>query len=458
MLKFQLLCFSAHFMKAIHASVQNRRDSNSTFLGEWIRNIRLIRSLSWQHVFQNEISANVREVVKAGAKEHLIICFIFGLSFCWWMLPVGTLVLAALVLESQVELSTLFASVWLLNHLSSGMQHIPNTITKYGAASACLGRIDALLQSPNLEYKPSGRVVPSGALKAVHLSDVSVEIEKKSVLKNLNFSINFTQKTAVIGSVGSGKTTLLRILSGDLPPTHGSVWVEFENGTRADLWEKEISRYYRARIALAPQEPFLSNTTFANNISLETSTPAAEVMQAAVSLNSALLPSLSGDLCFENFSMSYRQDTPIILSGLSLRLGEGKKIGIIGRTGAGKTSIVQSVFRMVYVHEGDVTWGGVSLYDVELHHLRRQLGIVPQSPYLFEGTVRTNLDRARQYTDAELLKALASVSLALPLDAGVREGGVNYSLGERLLLCLARILVSDKKIVFMDEPTSAVCL
>ena len=99
----------------------------------------------------------------------------------------------------------------------------------------------------------------------------------------------------------------------------------------------------------------------------------------------------SGDICFENFSMSYREGLPRILDGLSLTIPKGKKVGIIGRTGAGKSSLMQSLFRMVYHEDGDIKIGGQSIYSVDVNTVRRHFGVVPQDPYLFAGTVRFNL-------------------------------------------------------------------
>jgi ABC-type multidrug transport system fused ATPase/permease subunit len=165
---------------------------------------------------------------------------------------------------------------------------------------------------------------------------------------------------------------------------------------------------------------------------------------------------LVGDLTFADFAMSYRSDTPLILDGLNLTLKAGKRTGVVGRTGAGKTSLVQSVFRMAYVHRGDILLSGRSIFEVDIRRLRKAFGIVPQQPYLFSGTVRSNLDRTRSYSDEHLRNALVQVGLRVELDGAVKEGGSNFSVGERQLLCLARILASGKEIVFMDEPTSAI--
>jgi len=165
---------------------------------------------------------------------------------------------------------------------------------------------------------------------------------------------------------------------------------------------------------------------------------------------------LSGDICFDHYTMSYRDDTANILDELSLTIPHGKKVGIIGRTGAGKSSMMQALFRMVYHQSGDIRIGNHSIFDVEVKSLRRHFGVVPQDPYLFMGTIRFNLmGELSDLSDEILLDALKTVGLDLDLDAKVLEGGKDYSVGERQLLCLARLVLLDKQYILMDEPTSS---
>lgn len=162
------------------------------------------------------------------------------------------------------------------------------------------------------------------------------------------------------------------------------------------------------------------------------------------------------DIEFARFSMSYREGTPEILRSLDLVIPAGKRVGLVGRTGAGKSSLLQALFRMVRVTGGDVTIGGASIYEQDVTKLRSLFGVVPQTPYLFQGTVRANLDRSGTASDDAVLRALAAVELSLSPESLVEEGGRNLSLGERQLLCLARVLLAEKPYVVMDEPTSAV--
>ncbi len=163
-----------------------------------------------------------------------------------------------------------------------------------------------------------------------------------------------------------------------------------------------------------------------------------------------------GELRFVDYAMSYRADTPCILEGISLAIPAGSKVGIVGRTGSGKTSLIQSLFRMVYVRKGDIVFDGVSLLHADVRRVRELFGVVPQDPYLFAGTLRSNLDPDDRLPDERLDSALRTVGLDMSLNESVSEGGRNISVGERQLLCLARVLVHDRPIILLDEPTSAV--
>lgn len=190
----------------------------------------------------------------------------------------------------------------------------------------------------------------------------------------------------------------------------------------------------------------------------ETLELAKEVCPARSPLRSSqvLREAARGDLQFHAASVCYRPELPPVLKDLDLTLPAGCRIGLVGRTGSGKTSVTQALLRMVHVLGGDITASGVSIYSFDLEAWRAQFGIVPQHPYLFEGTLRSNLDREGRYADSALMDCLRQVDLGFTLDHKIIEAGKNLSLGERQLVCLARVLLGDKAVIILDEPTSSI--
>ncbi|KAF9042985.1 multidrug resistance-associated ABC transporter [Panaeolus papilionaceus] len=176
-----------------------------------------------------------------------------------------------------------------------------------------------------------------------------------------------------------------------------------------------------------------------------------------------------GLIKFSDVELAYREGLPLVLKGVSFDVRPGEKVGIIGRTGAGKSSLMQALFRMVEVHSGKIEIDGQDIRRISLDDLRKRLALVPQDSTLFLGTLRDNLDPLRTRTDAELIELLQRAWL-LPkdghpdpvaeakfnLDATVGDEGSNYSAGEKQLLALCRALVKNSKIIVLDEATSNV--
>ncbi|KAF7405702.1 hypothetical protein HZH68_005071 [Vespula germanica] len=169
-----------------------------------------------------------------------------------------------------------------------------------------------------------------------------------------------------------------------------------------------------------------------------------------------------GVIEFKNVVLKYREHLIPSLKEISFITRPAEKIGIVGRTGAGKTSILTSLFRLVEISSGSILIDNVNIQTLQLSALRSRLAIIPQRPFLFSGTIRENVDPLNQYPDLHIYKALEKCKVHSliyrlgGLGAQLDEGGSNLSAGQRQLLCLVRAILHNAKIVCIDEATANV--
>uniref|UniRef100_A0A0E0CV23 ABC transporter C family member 13 n=1 Tax=Oryza meridionalis TaxID=40149 RepID=A0A0E0CV23_9ORYZ len=171
----------------------------------------------------------------------------------------------------------------------------------------------------------------------------------------------------------------------------------------------------------------------------------------------------NGNIELVDLKVRYKDDLPLVLHGISCMFPGGKKIGIVGRTGSGKSTLIQALFRLIEPTGGKVIIDDIDISRIGLHDLRSRLSIIPQDPTLFEGTIRMNLDPLEECTDQEIWEALEKCQLGEvirskdeKLDSPVLENGDNWSVGQRQLIALGRALLKQAKILVLDEATASV--
>jgi len=168
----------------------------------------------------------------------------------------------------------------------------------------------------------------------------------------------------------------------------------------------------------------------------------------------------NGSIDFKHYYVKYRPNLPLVIKDLNVHIAHGEKIGIVGRTGSGKSTIFLSLLRMLESSQGTIYIDDVDISKLGLDDLRSKLTIIPQDPMLFKGTLRNNLDLLDKYSDEELWQSLERVCMKEKfqqengLDTEIKEGGENLSAGEKQLLCIGRAILAQSKIILIDEATS----
>ena len=172
-----------------------------------------------------------------------------------------------------------------------------------------------------------------------------------------------------------------------------------------------------------------------------------------------------GKVSFKDVSLRYRPKTALVLKDLTFEIEPGQKIGICGRTGAGKSTIALTLSRIIELEKGTIEIDGIDISSLDLKDLRSKITVIPQDPTLFKGTLKFNLDPFNSLDDEKLKEVLLKAGLNNLLGRGekqfgnglefrIDEGGSNLSVGEKQLLCICRSILRQNKVVILDEATA----
>ncbi|MFT4720360.1 MAG: ATP-binding cassette subfamily C (CFTR/MRP) protein 1 [Candidatus Azotimanducaceae bacterium] len=279
--------------------IKTEEDTLSTIIGEWVSNVRLLRFLGWENLMRRKVASHVRRLMIVATQQYGVNLINFGVSVSWWLLPIITLIWAnqwwsefsGAAGAQPAGLVDIFASIWMLNHITLYIRWLPNIFIDYASASACVKRLEKLFAHADITddlLADCPQAVEFAKPVAVHFRQVSFSYVMKNkdkqgkdmVLRDINLSLDLQAQISLIGKVGAGKSTLLKLLCAEIKPTQGHIDVEFDNGVIADLWHENVYRRFRTVIGYMPQEAYLSNTSLGINIALASNESTGDIMQA----------------------------------------------------------------------------------------------------------------------------------------------------------------------------------
>jgi ATP-binding cassette subfamily B protein len=266
-------------IERLRTLAQSKQDHTISLVGEWVRNVRLLRFLNVQTHHTDGIKQSMRTATSLAALQHFIAVIIWGLSFSWWVFPLLTLL--AYADWHEVHGSTtasIFLSFWLLDFLMEQLRHLPYSLSFMGAALSGLDRIVRVcnapemsrhfLPAPETDRTPTTKDGDPPVPETLSLTEVQLKIGDRTIIKPTSISLNLRETTAIVGKLGCGKSLLLSLLAGERPPSSGALTVSFRSGITGQLWRSDIHKLYRSAIAFSPQQPYLSNATLLQNIAL----------------------------------------------------------------------------------------------------------------------------------------------------------------------------------------------
>ncbi|XP_015781053.1 multidrug resistance-associated protein 1-like [Tetranychus urticae] len=328
----------------------------------------------------------------------------------------------------------------------------------YIASSRQLRRIDGVTRSPVYSHF-SESVSGSSSIRAYQASDKFthkifklVDTNNSASIANLAASCWLSVRLQILGNIIVTATALLAVISRDsLSPGKTGLSISY-----ASQITSMLSMLVRAFSDIEN-----------NLVSVERCLEYTKLPVEASWINPTHRPQKDwpskGNITFNKYSTRYRPGLDLVLKEITCCINSNEKVGIVGRTGAGKSSLTLALFRLIEPIEGTIKIDDEDITQLGLHDLRSRLTVIPQDPVLFSGSFRRNFDPFEKYADHEIYNAIEQAnlkdfvaSLDNGLDHEVTEGGDNLSVGQRQLVCLARALLRKSKILVLDEATAAV--
>lgn len=215
-------------------------------------------------------------------------------------------------------------------------------------------------------------------------------------------------------------------------------------------------------MSIPPEEGYTQMREMKQHFKMLVETEPEKKDRTFISKNSRRDWPMSGNLDFLNYSVKYRPELDYVLQNITFSLKSGEKLGILGRTGAGKSTLISSIFRYFNQYDGKILYDGVSIKNIDIQQLRRSITTIPQDPILFNTSLKRNLDPSEHHTRAEIEKVLEDVGLwekfkdSHGIEHMIDVGGSNLSQGVKQLICFGRALLEKNKLILMDEATASI--
>ncbi|GMY30469.1 abc transporter c family member 10 [Fagus crenata] len=407
------------------------QDNRLKAITEALANMKVLKLYAWEKHFKNAIEGLRKEepewiLAVLSQKGYYLILF--------WSFPILVSIAtfwSCYFLGIPLSTSNVFMFLASLRIVQEPIRMIPDVAGVFIEAKVSLTRIVKFLEAPELENRNTRQncnekeVEQSIFIKA---TEISWETNPaNATLRNINLEVKQGEKVAICGEVGSGLIGMA--LSYGLSINVHVVYA-IENWCMLENLITSVERL--EQYMHIPSE-------------------AAEVIESHQPMQNW---PVVGEVKIYDLKIRYRPNAPLVLQGISCIFEGGHKIGIVGRTGSGKTTLISALFRLVEPTEGMIIIDGIDISKIGLHDLRSRLGIIPQDATLFSGSVRYNLDPQSEHTDQEIWEAIREKEEGL--DSLVMQDGSNWSLGQRQLFCLGRALLKRSQILMLDEATASI--